>query len=506
MLEDLTKDGGQLSGEDAFKLYDTYGFPFDLTVDILAEKGMTVDEAGFKALMEAQRQRARDSRKASDGESWKSDGISFEGISKTEFVGYTENTATAKVVAIAVNGQLTDMASEGTKAIIVLDKTPFYGEGGGQVGDTGVIKSATCNMTVTNTTKSNDIFTHMVAVESGAVSVGDTVEAAIDQNRRSAIRRNHTAAHLLQAALRAVLGTHVEQAGQLVNNEVVRFDFTHFSALTAEELSAVENLVNEKILSGINIMNEEMPIEEAKKLGAMALFGEKYGDRVRVVAAHDFSVEFCGGTHVDNSAKIGLFKIVSESSVAAGVRRIEAVTGANVLGVLNGYKAVIDNTAAALKSTNVMDIANKARQVAEELREAGKKIEALESKLAGSKISDMMNNAAQKNGIKIITAQLDGMSPNELRSMCDQVKGDNPAAVCLFAAVNGEKLTFCAAAGADAIAKGANAGNIVRQVAQLAGGNGGGKPDSAMAGGKDVAKAADAVAAAKDIIAAMIGD
>ena len=503
MLAGLTKEGGQLSGEDAFKLYDTYGFPFDLTVDILAEKGMTVDEEGFKALMEAQRERARTARKASDGESWKSDGINFE-TEKTEFVGYTENTATAKVLAIAVDGELCDMAAEGSKAIVVLDKTPFYGEGGGQVGDTGVISSATCTLKVTGTTKASDVFTHMVEVESGAVSVGDTVEAAIDVSRRNAIRRNHTAAHLLQAALRAVLGTHVEQAGQLVNEAVVRFDFTHFSALTAEEIAKVEALVNEKILDGITVKNEEMPIEEAKKLGAMALFGEKYGDRVRVVAADDFSIEFCGGTHVDNSAKIGLFKIVSESSVAAGVRRIEAVTGANVLGMLNGYREIIDSTAAALKSANPMEIAAKARQVSDELKEMAKKVEALEATLAGSKISDMMKDATVVNGVKIITARMDGTTPNELRSMCDQVKGDDPLAVCLFAAVNGEKLTFCAAAGVEAIKKGANAGNIVREVAKLAGGNGGGKPDSAMAGGKEVAKTDEAVAAAKDIIAEMI--
>ncbi len=506
MLEDLTKNGGELSGEDAFKLYDTYGFPFDLTKDILGEKNMTVDEDRFNQLMAEQRKRAREGRKASDGESWKSDGISFEGVAKTQFVGYTDNTCAATVVAIAVDGELCDMAAEGSKAIIVLDKTPFYGEGGGQVGDTGVIRSATCTMKITNTTKTNDIFTHMAEIETGAVSVGDTVEAVIDANRRNAIRRNHTAAHLLQAALRSVLGTHVEQAGQLVNDEVVRFDFTHFSALTEEEIAKVEALVNEKILEGITVRNEEMPIDEAKKLGAMALFGEKYGDMVRIVAADDFSIEFCGGTHVNNSAKIGLFKVVSESSVAAGVRRIEAVTGANVLQLLGKYKSTVIETAAALKSANVMDIAAKARQVSDELRDAGKKIEALEAKLAGSKISDMMNSATDKNGVKIITAQLDGMTPNELRAMCDQVKGDNPAAVCLFAAVNGEKLTFCAAAGAEAIAKGANAGNIVREVAKLAGGNGGGKPDSAMAGGKEVAKAAEAVAAAKDIIACMIGE
>ena len=396
------------------------------------------------------------------------------------------------------------MAAEGEKAIIVLDQTVFYGEGGGQVGDTGVISNANCNMTVGNTTKAGGIFTHMVEVEAGSVSVGDTVTATIDNVKRAAIRRNHTAAHLLQAALRAVLGNHVEQAGQLVNDTVLRFDFTHFSALTPEEINAVENLINTKILEGIRVENKEMPIDEAKKLGAMALFGEKYGDVVRVVDAKGFSLELCGGTHVDNTAKIGLLKIVSESSVAAGVRRIEAVTGANVLELLNKYKGIIEDTADAVKSANPLEVATKARAVVADLKESEKKLEALNAKLAGSKISDLMNSAAEANGVKIITARIDGTQPNDLRTMCDKVKGDNDSAVCLFAAVNGDKLTFCAAAGKAAIAKGANAGNIVREVAKIAGGNGGGKPDSAMAGGKDISKADEAVAAAKDIIAGMI--
>ena len=506
MLEDLTANGGTLSGEDAFKLYDTYGFPFDLTKDILAEKGMTVDEDGFKAFMEEQRKRAREGRKASDGESWKSDGISFEGVEKTEFTGYTENETEATVVAIVLDGEFVDMAGESSRAIVVLDKTCFYGEGGGQVGDIGVITSANATLKVSGTTKSADIFTHMVLVESGAISVGDTVKASIDVARRSAIRRNHTAAHLLQAALRSVLGTHVEQAGQLVNENTVRFDFTHFSALTAEETAKVEALVNEKILEGITVDNREMPIAEAKKLGAMALFGEKYGDVVRVVKADDFSIELCGGTHVDNTAKIGLFKIISESSVAAGVRRIEAVTGAGVLALIEKYKATINETASALKSANVMDIPARARQLSDELRETAKKAEALEAKLVGSKIGDMIKDASVKNGVKIITARLDGTAPNELRTMCDTVKAESPDAVCLFAAVNGDKLTFCAACGKDAVQKGANAGNIVREVAKLAGGNGGGKPDSAMAGGKDISKTDDAVAQAESIIAGMIGE
>ncbi|MBO5852741.1 MAG: alanine--tRNA ligase [Clostridia bacterium] len=504
MLEDLTAKGGTLSAEDAFKLYDTYGFPFDLTKDILQEKNMTVDEDGFKALMDEQRRRAREGRKASDSESWKSDGISFDGVEDTVFLGYTDTTVEATVKAIVVGGELTDTVGEGEKALIVLDKTVFYGEGGGQVGDTGVISNANCNIMVSNTTKAGGIFTHMVEVEAGSVSVGDKVTAIIDADRRAAIRRNHTAAHLLQAALRTVLGNHVEQAGQLVNDAVVRFDFTHFSALTAEEINAVESLINTKILQGINVDNREMPIDEAKKLGAMALFGEKYGDVVRVVNAEGFSIELCGGTHVDNTAKIGLIKIVSETSVAAGVRRIEAVTGANVLDLLNKYKGIIDDAADAIKSANPMEIAAKARAVAAELKESEKKVEALNAKLAGSKISDLMAGANEVNGVKIITARLDGTQPNDLRTMCDKVKGDNDCAVCLFAAVNGDKLTFCAAAGKDAITKGANAGNIVREVAKIAGGNGGGKPDSAMAGGKDISKADEAVAAAKDIIANMI--
>ncbi|MBR6743052.1 MAG: alanine--tRNA ligase [Clostridia bacterium] len=506
MLEELTRDGGRLSGDDAFKLYDTYGFPFDLTKDILAEKNMTVDEARFNELMAAQRELARASRKAADAESWKSDGISFEDTSKTEFVGYTQNESEAKVIAVALDGELTASANEGARAIVVLDKTPFYAESGGQVGDTGYIKTETGILKVENTTKSADIFTHMVKIESGEVKVGDTVTAEINSERREAIRRNHTAAHLLQAALRKVLGTHVEQAGQYVNDTAVRFDFTHFSALSEDEISKVEALVNEEILKGEEVDSREMPIAKAREMGAMALFGEKYGDVVRVVKAGDFSTELCGGTHVNNTAKIGLFRIVSESSVAAGVRRIEAVTGTNVLALITKYKQTIENTATALKSTNSMEIAARAKQLTEELRETNKKIDALEAKLAGSKIDDMMSTASEKNGIKIICAQFEGMGANELRSMCDKVKGDSDSAVCMFASVNDNKLTFCAACGKKAIEKGANAGNIVRAVAEIAGGKGGGKPDSAMAGGKDISKAAEAVEAAKKIIADMIGE
>ena len=507
ILEELTSKGGELSGDEAFKLYDTYGFPFDLTKDILAEKNMTVDEDRFNLLMKQQRELARASRKAADSESWKSDGLTFDGITKTDFVGYTESSVEAKVLAIVTDGEFSEFAGEGSKAVIVLDKTVFYGEGGGQVGDTGCINSTSAKLRVENTTKTTGgIYTHIATVESGVISVGDTVTAQIDTERRAAIRRNHTSAHLLQAALRRVLGTHVEQAGQYVNEHITRFDFTHFSALTHEELTAVEAAVNNVILEGITVDNREMPIADAKALGAMALFGEKYGDIVRVVKAGDFSTELCGGTHVDNTAKIGLFRIVSESSVAAGVRRIEAVSGANVLGLINKYKYTIDETAAVLKSANVMDIAARAGQLSSELKEANKKIEALEAKLAGSKINDLLANATEKNGVKIICALLQNTAANELRTMCDKVKGDNPSSVCLFGSVMGEKLTFCAACGAEAVKMGANAGNIVREVARLTGGNGGGKPVSAMAGGKDVSYANAAIEDARQIISDMIGE
>ena len=500
MLEGLTAKGGMLSGDDAFKLYDTYGFPLDLTKDILAEKGMTVDEDKFKELMNEQRQKARNARKSSDGESWKSDGIAFENIPSTEFLGYTQETCEASVLDIVIEGEHVGTLLEGANAVIVLDKTVFYAESGGQVGDTGLIVTDKFTFAVSDTKKTVDgIYTHFGKAIKGTVSVGDKVQASFDIQRRNAIRRNHTAAHLLQAGLRAVLGTHVEQAGQLVNEKAVRFDFTHFSGLTPEEISKVEAFVNDAVLTGIAVDNREMPINEAKKMGAMALFGEKYGDVVRVVAAGDKSIELCGGTHVDNTAKLGLFRIISESSVAAGVRRIEAVTGANVINLINHYKELIDETAAALKAQNAEDIARRAAQITSELKESEKANERLESKLAAGKINEMLNGAKAVGNVRVITAEIKG-SADELRKMADTVKAENSDMVAVFAGVNGEKVTFCAACGKDAVASGAHAGNLVRQVAQIAGGNGGGKPDSAMAGGKDISKIAEALAAVENIV------
>ena len=507
MLETLTQNGGMLSGEDAFRLYDTYGFPVDLTKDILTEKGMTLDEEKFKECMNEQREKARNARKASDGESWKSDGISFENIPATEFLGYTENTCTATVIDIVSEGEHVGSANEGANAIIVLDKSVCYAESGGQVGDTGVITIGDNSFAVTDTKKTVDgIFTHSGKVTSGTISVGDTVEVKIDTQRRNAIRRNHTAAHLLQAGLRSVLGTHVEQAGQLVNEKAVRFDFTHFSGLTAEEIASVENFVNIAILSGIEVENKEMPIAEAKKMGAMALFGEKYGEVVRVVKADNTSVELCGGTHVDNTAKIGLFHIVSESSVAAGVRRIEAVTGLGVMDVIYNNTALMNETAQNLKAQNPADIAKRANAVMNELKETKQALETAESKLAGSKIGDILKNALSIGNVKLATAQLDGVDAGELRKMSDTIKAENPDTVVVLSAVNGEKLTFTVACGKNAVASGAHAGNLVREIAKLTGGNGGGKPDSAMAGGKDTSKVAEALCAAADILKAQIGE
>lgn len=507
MLESLTKAGGMLSGEDAFKLYDTYGFPFDLTKDILAEKGMTVDEEKFRECMNEQREKARASRKASDGESWKSDGISFENIPATEFLGYTQNECTAKIIDIVYNGEHCDYAPEDAIATIVLDKTVFYAESGGQVCDVGYFENENGIKVfdVTDTMKTNGgVFTHHGTVMGAVISVGDTITAKIDVEKRDSIRRNHTAAHLLQAGLRSVLGKHVEQAGQLVNPVTVRFDFTHFSSLTESEISAVEAFVNKAILSGLDVVNKEMPIEEAKKLGAMALFGEKYGDIVRVVAAGDVSIELCGGTHIDNTAKIGLFHIVSESSVASGVRRIEAVTGLNVLKLLKIKNQTICDTALALKIQNTNDITKRATAVMNELKETKQALEKAESKLAGGKLDEILKNVTEIGAVKVASALLNGVAPDELRKMTDTVKAENSDMIIVLGAVNGEKLTFCAACGKDAINNGAHAGNLVREIAKLAGGNGGGKPDSAMAGGKDISKANDAINAVCDIAKAQI--
>lgn len=506
MLGDIISSGcTTVSGADAFRLYDTYGFPLDLTKDILEEKGISVDEEGFNELMKEQKQLARSSRKAADAESWKSDGNAFKELDKTEFSGYTADKCDSNITALTVNGERADSAGTGDKVSIVLDRTVFYAESGGQTGDSGTIRGEGFTVSVHDTVKTpSGVFVHSGEVTDGIVTVGASATAEIDVSRRNAIRRNHTAAHLLQAALRKVLGAHVEQAGQLVTENSVRFDFTHFSALTDRELAETEAWVNDAILAAIPVENTEMPIDEAKAMGAMALFGEKYGSTVRVVNVPDRSIELCGGTHVKVTSDMGLFKILSESSVAAGVRRIEAVTGTGVLKYIDGLKGELNETAAILKVNNPSEIAKRCETLLSELKESRRALESLNAKLAGSKLTEIMKTAEDIKGVRVAVAVLEGVAPDELRKMSDTVKSSDPLAVVVLASVNGDKVTFCAACGAEAIAKGAHAGNIVRETAAVTGGKGGGKPDSAMAGGKDTAKVEDAVKAVPSIVEALI--
>lgn len=500
-----SKDG-VLSGEDAFKLQDTFGFPIDLTKEIVAENNMTVDEDKFKALVEEARMKAKSVKRDGAETDWRNNGVSFKDVVKTEFTGYTENNTNATVLALVADGERKDFVESGD-AILVLDKTSFYAESGGQVGDTGVITIGDSIFEVTNTTKDADgVVLHHGTLNGDAIKVGDGVVTAYDVETRKATMRNHTAAHLLQAALRTVLGTHVEQAGQLVDANEVRFDFTHFTGMTGDELKKVEELVNEEILNATEMLIKEMPIDEAKAMGAMALFGEKYGDVVRVVKAGDFSTELCGGTHVDNTGKIGLFKIVSESSVAAGVRRIQAVTGKNVLKYIDDKNELIYTTAEALKVGNVSALSSKAVSVANELKAKEKEIEKLKAEINSFKTAGIMAGAVDVNGVQLVVYYAGEQDANSLRSMAETARDSAPNTVAVIAGSNAEKGTasFACACGKDAIAKGAHAGNIVREVAKIAGGSGGGKPDMAMAGGKDISKIDDALMNANDILKTML--
>ncbi len=495
-----------LSGEDAFKLQDTFGFPIDLTKEIVAENNMTVDEDAFKKYVEEARLIAKGVERDGAETDWRNSGVSFKDVTKTEFTGYEENNANATVVALVANGERADFVEAGD-AILVLDKTSFYAESGGQVGDTGVITIGDSTFNVTNTTKDVDgVVLHHGTLAGDAVKVGDTATTVYNEENRKAIMRNHTAAHLLQAALRNVLGTHVEQAGQLVDANEVRFDFTHFTGMTGEELKAVESLVNEEILNATEMLIKEMPIDEAKAMGAMALFGEKYGDVVRVVKAGDFSTELCGGTHVDNTGKIGLFKIVSESSVAAGVRRIQAVTGKNVLKYIDEKNELLYAVAESFKVGNVSALPQKAVAVANDLKAKDKEIASLKAEINSFKTAGIMAGAVDVNGIQLVVYYGGELDANGLRSMAETARDSAPNTVAVIAGSNAEKGTcsFACACGKDAIVKGAHAGNIVREVAKVAGGSGGGKPDMAMAGGKDISRIDDALMSAKEILSGMI--
>ena len=510
LLENIIaqSDSKVLSGADAFKLQDTFGFPIDLTKELLEERGMSVDIDEYDRLYAQSRAAARAARKDAGAQAWKGSNISFKDVGATEFVGYTDYSCDAEIKAIVTNGERDEFATADSEVVVVLDKTPFYGESGGQAGDTGVIKTDNATLEVTATGKTPDgVVLHIARFISGdSIALGDKVHAQIDVEKREATRRNHTAAHLLQAALRKHLGSHVEQAGQLVNSEEMRFDFTHFSALTGDELKAIEREVNETILKGIPVETREMPIEEAKKLGAMALFGEKYGDVVRVVSAGDFSVELCGGTHADNTAKLGLFKIVSESSVAAGIRRITAVTGFGVLKHIENDERIMQSAAAAMKLGNVAELDKRAATLSAEVKAKDRELAELRSEISALKAGSLMDSARQVGGIRLITAEVEVSNPGELRSMCDTARDNGADIVAVFAGVNKEKgtLNFACASCADAINLGAHAGNIVRETAKIAGGSGGGKPDSAMAGAKDTSKADEALAAVDSIVSAML--
>ena len=494
-----------LSGLDVFKLNDTFGFPLDLTKEIAAEAGLGIDEAAFHVEMTRQRERARAERLAKDISGWSEDLFGELNAEPTEFDGYDVLKETAKVLALSDGEELNDAVStdyeERENVLVVLDRTPFYAEMGGQVADHGYLTSGTANLKVNQVKKTpKGFYVHTCTLLDGTIRVGDTVTAAVDEQRRASICRNHTATHLMQKALREVLGEHVHQAGSYQDDKITRFDFTHFNAVTPEELVEVEKRVNEKIFASLPVTVQNLPIEEAKKMGAMALFGEKYGKVVRVVDAGGWSVEFCGGTHVKNTAQIGCFKILSEASVAAGIRRIEATTGYGVLNLLDDRTAELANTAVALKANNMKDVAARAQAVTAELKEANKQLEIAKAKLASSQIDGLFQNAVEVDGVRIVTVYLNGTTPDTLRSMMDKLRDKEPNAVGALIGADGSKTTLAVGVGKNALARGLKAGALVKQIAAIAGGNGGGKPDFAMAGIRDTSKIDDALNAVEGIV------
>ncbi len=503
-IADCAKDGKKvLCGEDVFKLYDTFGFPPDLTAEIAAENGLETDSVRFKELMDEQKQRARAAR--ADLSSWEGakKGVLAD-IAKTEFTGYGNTESEGCVLALLGDDGKVAAAGEGDEISVILDKTPFYGEGGGQVGDVGYIRSAGAELEVTDTKKEDGVYIHICTVRSGDIHEGDSVTASVCPDVRAATERNHSAAHLLQGALRKVLGSHVEQQGSYVDRNEVRFDFSHFASLTAEELSAVETEVNRAILEGVPVVTVETDIESARAAGAMALFGEKYGKTVRMVKMGEYSTELCGGTHVDNTAKIGLFRIVSESSVAAGVRRICGVTGLGVLALLDKKEKLISDTAKALKAGNPADAPARAAQLGTEVSALKKEIEALNSKIAGSQLDSLLASGESVGTLKLCTADLGNAGVEAARALGDKLRDKDPSAVAVLAIHDGSKLNFIACCGSDAVKAGAHAGRIVGAVAAVCGGKGGGRPDSAMSGGSDVSKVPEALKAAKDILSSML--
>ncbi len=493
------------SGADAFKLYDTFGFPIDLTAEMAAEAGMTVDEDAFKALMTEQKERAREARKALGDLGWA--GVEFgKDMPATEFMGYDHDTVEgAKVLAIVVEGEQAEEIVSGMDAMVVLDKTSFYAEMGGQVADHGVLTAEGVVFTVSDVQKNKGgKFMHYGKLAEGSLSVGDTVTAAIDTERRAAIRRAHSATHLLDAALTKVLGDHVHQAGSLVEPDRLRFDFTHFEAITPDELNRVEDMVNDAILEGMTITTEELPIAEAKARGAVATFGEKYGQTVRVVTMGDFSMELCGGTHLDNTAKAGPFRIKSESSVASGVRRIEATTGKATLEEMRHSRGMLTRAAQFFKSAPET-LVERLEQQAAEMKTLRQALEKFKSEASMGEAKQILASAKTVDGLHIITGTRQGVDAAALRVMGDFLRDKDPAVVGVLASVQGEKVTFLAVCGKEAVARGVKAGDLVKAVSAICGGKGGGKPDSAMGGGTELLKVDDALAAVDDFVAEKLG-
>ena len=500
-----------LSGMDAFKLNDTFGFPLDLTKEIAAEQGLEIDEDGFHAEMKKQKERARAERLKKNISGWSEDLFGALEAEPTVFTGYDTLTDKGTVVALSDEETLTDAIATDEEAkdgvLVVLDKTPFYAEMGGQVADNGLLTGAECSLRVLDVKKTpKGYYVHTCVLESGIVKVGDVLTAQVDKGYRMAIARNHTATHLLQAALREVLGDHVHQAGSYQDASITHFDFTHFSAVTPEELARVQKIVNDKIFDSMNVTVQEMPVEEAKKLGAMALFGEKYGKVVRVVDIEGWSTEFCGGTHVKNTAQIGGFKIVSESSVAAGIRRIEAVTGRNLLIRANLQEAMLHDVANTLKANNVASLPARAEAVMAENKAMSRELEEMKAKIAASKVDSLFDNAEEADGVKIASAYFTGTTGDTLRGMCDSIrdKAVNPVVAVLVGKAE-DKITMAVTVNKLAQEKGLKAGVLVKELSAIAGGKGGGKPDFAMAGLKDETKIDEALAAVSAIVKKALG-
>ena len=501
-----------LKGLDVFKLNDTFGFPLDLTKEIAAEQGIDIDEEGFHTEMKKQKERARAERLKKNISGWSEDLFGGLTAEPTVFTGYDTLTDAATVVALSDEETLTDAIATDEEAkegvLVVLDKTPFYAEMGGQAADHGMITGDGCSLRVLDVKKTpKGYYVHTCVLESGIVKVGDRLTAQVDKGYRMAIARNHTATHLLQAALREVLGDHVHQAGSYQDASITHFDFTHFSAVTPEELAKVQKIVNDKIYESMNVTVQEMPIEEAKKLGAMALFGEKYGKVVRVVDIEGWSTEFCGGTHVKNTAQIGGFKIVSESSVAAGIRRIEAVTGRNLLIRANMQEAMLHQVANTLKANNVTGLPLRAEAVMAENKALAKELEELKAKIAASKVDSLFDNAEEADGVKIASAYFTGTTGDTLRGMCDSIrdKAVNPVVAVLVGKAE-DKITMAVTVNKLAQEKGLKAGVLVKELSAIAGGKGGGKPDFAMAGLKDETKIDEALAAVSAIVKKVLGE